>query len=178
MGFTTKEFATEVGIIAGYTISVIWFVLFVEILLKSTHCPEEVAQVQSPKKALMDDITLLTRSQEVMTNTFERLDSLVAWGTVIFKTKKSRSVTFRKGIQKEVKFAIAGESIPTVKEKPLKSLGRWYAGTLFDRSRGLEVMNQAGHGLTVIDQSKLPGKYKIWCLQFCIYPLPAWSKNW
>ena len=101
----------------------------------------------------MDDITLLTRSQEVMRNTLETLDSLVARGR-----------TFCKGIKKEVKFSIACESMPTVKEKPVKSLGRLYAGTLSDRSRNIEVMNQAEQGLTVIDQSQLPGKYKIWWL--------------
>ena len=54
MRFTTKDFTTdwhrvEVGIATGCTISVIWFVLVMEMLLKSTHYSEEVAQVQSPK---------------------------------------------------------------------------------------------------------------------------------
>ena len=62
MRFTTKEFTTdwhrfEVGIASGCTISVIWFVLVREMLLKFTHCPEEVAQVQfsHQKKTFMDD---------------------------------------------------------------------------------------------------------------------------
>ena len=63
------------------------------------------------KKAVMDDITLLTRSQEVMRNTSERLDSLVAWGRMMFG--------------KEFKFSIAGESMPSVKEEPVNSLGSY-----------------------------------------------------
>ena len=83
-------------------------------------------------------------------------------------------VGYGNAIQKEVKFSVAGESISTVKETPVKSLGRWYVGTLSDRSRGIEVMNQAEQWLTVIYQSILPGKYKIWCLQFGLYPRLTW----
>lgn len=42
-----------------------------------------------------------------------------------FKAKKSRSRTIASEKQKEVRYTIAGENIPTVKEEPLKSLGRW-----------------------------------------------------
>ena len=49
-----------------------------------------------------------------------------------FKAKMSHSLTFVKGRQIEAKFSIAGEKMPTVKEEPVKSLGRWYAGILSD----------------------------------------------
>ena len=64
--------------------------------------------------------------------------------------------------------------MPTVREQPVKSLGRWYAGTLTDRSRGVEVQRQAEEGLKAIDETKLPGKYKVWMLQFGLYPRLAW----
>ena len=64
--------------------------------------------------------------------------------------------------------------MPTVKKKPVKSLGRWYADTLSDRGRGMEVMKQAEEGLKKFDETKLPRKYKIWCLQFGLYPRLAW----
>ena len=64
--------------------------------------------------------------------------------------------------------------MPTVKEQPVKSLGLWYAGTLSDRSQGVAIMQQAEHGLKATDQSKLPGKHKIWCPQFALYPRLAW----
>ena len=91
-----------------------------------------------------------------------------------FKAKKSRSLSFKKGVQCQTKFKIAGETMPTVKEQPVKSLGRWYAGSLSDRSRGVEVMRQAEDGLKRIERSRLPGKYKVWCLQFGLYPRIAW----
>ena len=77
----------------------------------------------------MDDVTLLTREAEVMTRVLGRLDELVAWSRMRFKAKKSRSLTFRKGI--------AGEPMPMVKEKSVKSLGRWYKGSLSDKSQGV-----------------------------------------
>ena len=64
--------------------------------------------------------------------------------------------------------------MPTVKEQPVKSLGRWCSGTLSGRSQGVAVMQLAEHGLKAIDWTKLSGKHKIWCLQFALYPRLAW----
>ena len=91
-----------------------------------------------------------------------------------FKANKSRSCSLRKGRTKEVRFTIAGDPMPTVKEEPVKSLGRWYSENLTDRSRGVEIFNQAVEGLKSIDHSKLPGKFKLWCLQFGLYPRLLW----
>ena len=82
-----------------------------------------------------------------MKKVLKRLDDLITWSRMRFKAKKSRSLTFVKGRQRQVKFVIAGERMPTVKEKPVKSLGRWYAGALSDRGRGMEVTKQAEEGL-------------------------------
>ena len=179
MRFTTESFTSEwhrleVGIAAGCTISVIWFILVMEMLLRSADCTETEAKVKAPKKAFMDDVTLLTRDATTMEKVLSRLDELVTWSRMKFKAKKSRSLSFRRGVQCQTKFQIAGETMPTVKEQPVKSLGRWYAGTLSDRSRGVEVMKQAEDGLKRIENSKLPGKYKVWCLQFGLYPRLAW----
>ena len=179
MRFTTGTFTSEwhrleVGIAAGCTISVIWFILVMEMLLRSADCSAEKAMVKSPKKAFMDDVTLLTRDKTTMQDVLSRLDALVAWSRMRFKAKKSRSLTFVKGVQKQEKFMIGGETMPTVKEEPVKSLGRKYEGTLTDRSRGKEIERTAEEGLRSIDGSKLPGKFKIWCLQFGLYPRLSW----
>ena len=60
MRFTTENFTTdwhrlEIGIAAGCTISVIWFILVMEMILRSVDCSEDTARVKSPKKAFMDD---------------------------------------------------------------------------------------------------------------------------
>ena len=179
MRFTTQTFTTdwhrlEVGIAAGCTISVIWFIAVMEMILRSADCTEDTAKVQAPKKAFMDDVTLLTREQNVMQKVLDKLDELIAWSRMKFKAKKSRSLTLSKGRQVQRKFQISGEGMPTIKEQPVKSLGRWYEGNLNDKSRGVQIQKQLEDGLKAIDETKLTGKYKIWCLQFGLYPRVSW----
>ena len=177
MRFSTGEFTTgwqrlEVGIAAGCTISVVLFVLVMEMILKSTSTEDLV--IKAPLKAFMDDITVLSKADSATRKVLERLDQLISWARMKFKAKKSRSCSLRKGKPKEVRFTIAGDPMPTVKEEPVKSLGRWYKGNLSDRSRGVEVFNEAVEGLKSIDHSRLPGKFKLWCLQFALYPRLLW----
>ena len=92
MRFSTEDFTTEwhrleVGIAAGCTISVIWFILVMEMLLRSTDCSEETAKVRAPKKAFMDDVTLLTRETETMQKVLNQLDELITWSRMKFKAK-------------------------------------------------------------------------------------------
>ena len=82
MRFSTKDFTTEwhrleTEIAAGCSISVIWFILVMEMLLRSADCQEEKAKVRSPKKAFMDDVTLLTRDVDTMQSVLTRLDELI-----------------------------------------------------------------------------------------------------
>ena len=170
--FTTEWQRLEVGIAAGCTISVILFVLVMEMILKSTDV--EGLVVKAPLKAFMDDITVLSEVEAATRRVLKRLDDLITWSRMKFKAKKSRSCSLREGKMKQIKFSIAGDPMPTVKEKPVKSLGRWYAGNLTDRSRGVEVYNQALEGLASIEHSNLAGKFKLWCLQFGLYPRLLW----
>ena len=39
---------------------------------------------------------------------------------------------------------------------------------------GKYVMKQLSDGLTRINQSQLPGKYKVWCYQFTLYRSVMW----
>ena len=177
MRYTTGSFTTEwqrleVGIAAGCTISVILFVLVMEMILKACKC--DGAEVTTPLRSFMDDITALVRGESVTRKMLERLDKLIAWSRMKFKAKKSRSLTFRKGVQKEARFFIGGEPIPTVKEKPVKSLGRLYQKALSDREQGREVQKTVEDGLEAIDKTSLPGNFKCWCLQFVLYPRVLW----
>jgi len=56
-----------------------------------------------------------------------------------FKPSKSRSISIVKGKVVDKTFFIIREAIPTVSEKPVKSLGRWYDGHLKDTVRVGEV---------------------------------------
>ena len=156
--FTTDWQRLEVGIAAGCTISVILFVLVMEMLRKSCRC--EGAEIATPLQSFMDDITLLVRGEGVTRRILERLDELIAWSRMKFKAKKSRSATLRKGVQREVRYFIGGQPIPTVKEKPVKSLGRLYQKSLSDRNHGQLIQQSAEAGLKAIDKTSLPGKFK------------------
>lgn len=59
-------------------------------------------------------------------------------------------------------FYIGETPIPLVSEQPVKSLGWWYCTT------------KAIKGLTNIDKTPLPGKLKLWCLQFGLLPCLMW----
>ena len=177
MRFTTSDYTTdwqslEVGIAAGCTVSVILFVLVMEMMLKSTDCQNTL--VRTPLRAFMDDITVKSKDENGMKEVLKQLEKLVEWSKMRFKAKKSRSVTYVKGKQKEIKYMVSGEMIPIVKEQPVKSLGRWYKDTLSDRSQGVEIQNLTEEGLKSIDKTELPGKYKCWCLQFGLYPRVLW----
>ena len=91
-----------------------------------------------------------------------------------FKAKKCRRLALENGKQSKQEFKIAGEMNPIIEKEPVKSLGRWYEGTLTDKSREVAIMKQAEDGLMAIDKTRLPGKYKIWCLQFALYPRLSW----
>ena len=177
MRFTTTEFTTtwqrlEVGIAAGCTISVILFVLVMELLLRASN----TNSASIPKlRAFMDDIAVKTTEQKLMREVLRRLDELINWSDMKFKAKKSRSITLIKGKQSEVRYVIGGENIPTVKEEPVKSLGRWYKAGLRDSEQGKVLKATVEKGLKAIDKTELPGKYKCWCLQFGLYPRVRWT---
>ena len=91
MHFSTEDFTTEwhrleIGIAAGCTISAIWFILVTEMLLRAAGCYEERVKVRSPKKAFMDDVTLPTKDVDLMQSVLTRLDELIIWSRMKFKT--------------------------------------------------------------------------------------------
>ncbi len=71
-------------------------------------------------------------------------------------------------------FIMGGEKILLLSEQPIKSLGRQYTVELTDKQMGRSVMKQLSEGLAKIDQSQLPGKYKVWCYQFTLYRRVMW----
>ena len=90
------------------------------------------------------------------------------------KTKKSRSLVLKSGKLTDVHFMLCGEEIPTIQEQPVKSLGRWYTEDLKDTKRVQETSRQINEGLESIDSCGLPGKLKLWCLQYGLMPRIMW----
>ena len=51
--------------------------------------------------------------------------------------------------------------MPTVLEKPVKSLGRWYDASLIDKSQVEDLRQETRQGIAKLDKSRLPGKLKL-----------------
>ena len=71
-------------------------------------------------------------------------------------------------------FHINGELIPAIVEKPVKSLGRWYNSSLSDRGQVSEFRESIVKAFSTIDKTLLPGKLKVWCLQFGLLLCIMW----
>ena len=185
MRFSTQEYTTNwinlgVGIAMGCAISPILFVLAMEVILKAAMKDLDAQESSSscqmpPLRAFMDDTTIVSKEEGKTTKIMRKLDHLVASSGMKFKPKKSRSLSIRRGkVDEAVKFTIADQPIPTVTDEPVKSLGRWYDDSLKDTKRGHETKQMAEEGLHKINQCGLPGKLKVWCLQFMLIPKLLW----
>ena len=57
----------------------------------------------------------------------------MSWAYVKFKAKKSRSIVLKRGkVDEQYHFELGEETIPTVLEHQVKSLGRWYTDEMKD----------------------------------------------
>lgn len=90
------------------------------------------------------------------------------------KPSKSRSISIIKGKLSDHRFHIDEEPISTVSEKPVKSLGRWYDASLKDKERVEQLRKEVASGLENIDRTLLPGKLKLWCMQYGLLPRLLW----
>ncbi|XP_058852591.1 uncharacterized protein LOC131699527 [Acipenser ruthenus] len=182
--FSTSEFSTtwqclEVGIMAGCTISPLAFTMAMEVIIRASKWVVGGERLASgmrlpPIRAYMDDMTTMTTTVACTNRLLGKLTNNIEWARMQFKPTKSRSISIIKGKVVDKTFFINGEAIPTVSEKPVKSLGRWYDGDLKDTVRVGEVRQQAVEGLKSIDSCALPGKLKLWCFQFGLLPRLLW----
>ena len=78
-----------------------------------------------------------------------------------FKPAKSRSMVLRKGkVEDKSQFNIAGAAIPTITEKPVKSLGKVFDSSLRDTTSIQATSTELDSWLKSVDKSGLPGKFK------------------
>ncbi|GFO47349.1 reverse transcriptase [Plakobranchus ocellatus] len=179
MRFSTERYMTEwinleVGISIGCTISPILFVLAMGVILRaaeeSANPPDlDCGCYMPPLKAFVDDTTILCSKENKTLRMLLRLDALMNWIRMSFKQKKFRRLSIRKSkLDEDVYFKVASQDI----SRPITSLGRWYDSSLKDTKRGSEALQQASVGLQAIYKCGLPGKYRMWCLQFLLIPKP------
>ncbi len=130
-----------------------------------------------PVRGYMDDITTVLETAACTTRLLKRIDELVGWARMKIKPAKSRSLSIRKGVRSDrTIFVAGGEEIPLLADQPVRSLGRTYTADLSDRQMGETVRKQLADGLARINQSQLPGKYKVWSYQFLLYQ--GWCGRW
>ncbi|KAL7841251.1 hypothetical protein SRHO_G00249420 [Serrasalmus rhombeus] len=92
-----------------------------------------------------------------------------------FKPVKSRSMVLRKGkVLDNFCFGIAGTAIPTITEKPVKSLGKVFDSSLRDSTSIQSTCAELDGWLKSLDKSSLPGKFKAWFYQHGVLPRILW----
>lgn len=126
-----------------------------------------------PIRAYMDDMTTLTTTKACTRRLLEKLQHNIEWARMKIKPSKSRSISIIKGRLSDHRIFI-GKPIPTVMEKTMKSLGRWYDATLKDTKQVDQLRRDTFNGLERIDRSLLPGSLKLWCYQFGLLPRLIW----
>lgn len=81
----------------------------------------------------MDELTVTTESVPGCRWILQGLQKLVDWAHMHFKPANSRSLVLKKGkFEEKFRFHIAGIAIPTISEKPVKSLGKVFDSSLMD----------------------------------------------
>ena len=185
MCFALQDFITgwqqlEVGIAMGCAISPILFVAAFEIILIGARQTVGGIKLPSgqklpPLRSYMDDVTSLLQTAPCTSRLLKRMDELMSWARMKIKPAKSRSLSLRRGVRNDSTIFVAGgERIPLLSEHPIRSLGREYTSELSDKQMGRAVLKQLSDGLAKIDQSQLPGKYKVWIYQFTLYRRIMW----
>ena len=92
-----------------------------------------------------------------------------------FKPAKSRTLILKKGkVMEKVRFTVAGETIPTLNEKHIKSLGKTFNSSLKDTAAKQKTIKDLDEWLTKIDKSGLPGQFKAWLFQYAVLPRILW----
>ena len=96
----------------------------------------------SPIRDYMDDLIVTTTSVMGGRWLLKGLERNMTWARMYFKPAKSRSLVVKKckGMEK-VQFTVAGETIPTLSEKPIKSLDKIFNSSLKDTAANQKTIN-------------------------------------
>ncbi len=183
--YTTQEISTgwhrlEKGIAMGCSISPILFTASFEMILISGRQMARGIRSQSGQRlpavrSYMDDVTTLLQTSACTTGLLKRLEELLTWARMRIKPAKSRSLSIRKGVRTDnICFTVDSEKISLLVDQPVRSLGRLYTADLSDKHMAASIGSQLLDGLSKIDRSPLPGKFKVWSYQFTLYQHLMW----
>ena len=183
--FTTRTFTTdwqklEVGIVTGCTISVVLFSAAMNLIVKSVEKESRgprsrSGMIQPPTRAFMDDMTITAKSYVEGRWMLDDIVEMITWSRMKLKPVKSRSIVLKKGkVEEKCRYRIEDVMIPSVKEQPIKCLGKWYRGTLNDKENIKEMEKDLARWMEALDKCGLQGKYKAWCYQHGVLPRLLW----
>ncbi|XP_033747101.1 uncharacterized protein LOC117332324 [Pecten maximus] len=177
---TTSWQALEKGIVTGCTISVILFVMGMNLIIKAadreTRGPKTSSGVRlPPNRGFMDDLTITTTTHVQARWIISALEATVGWARMKFKPGKSRCLILKRGkVTRRFKLSIQQEEIPTIVDNPIKCLGKWFDASLNDSRNIKRLQTQVEEGLRKIDKTGLPGKFKSWIYQHGLLPRLTW----
>ncbi|KAJ8414647.1 hypothetical protein AAFF_G00038490 [Aldrovandia affinis] len=156
--FTTANLTTtwqrlEIGIMAGCTISPLAFTMAMEVIIRASKWVVGGERTKNglrlpPIRAYMDDMTTLTTTAACTRRLLGKLQENIKWARVKIKPNKSRSISIIKGELKDV--------------------------SLKDKEQVQQLRQDIVNGLDNINKTLLPGKLKLWCLQFGLLPRIMW----
>ena len=174
-------FLYEIGIFAGCTISVILFLaafnIFIEFLSLQNYAKYQLqnGNFLPLLRGFMDDLSAMTTSVPVGQSLLNDLDRVLHWARMKPKASKSRSLVIISGRCMNVRpFSIRDESIPSIQDNPVKTLGRLIDGSLEDRKSRDELYLKVQDGLKCINKSYVTGFMKIFCYQSVFLPRICW----
>ena len=137
--------------------------------------PFKIKNSSTPIRAFMDDLTVTTSSVTGSRWLLKGLEQSTTWARMRFKPAKSRSLVLKKGkVMERVRFTITGGKIPTLNEKPVKSLDKIFNGSLRDTAAIQKSIQDLKEWLNKIDKTGLSGRFKAWIFQHDVLPRIVW----
>ena len=142
--YVTSWKRLEKGIVTGCTISVVLFMMAMNLLIEAgrreTRGPKTKKDIRQPP-GYMDDLTITTITHVRARWVLGAMEETAIWTRMKFEPSKSRCLVVKKGkITQRFKLKIQGEEIPSIVDNLIKCLGKRYDDTLKDvnNSRRLE----------------------------------------
>lgn len=113
-------------------------------------------------RGYIDDLTITTTCHVQVRWGLIKLDEAGKWARMTFKPRKSSLVNRKDNIFFKDNLVIQCEIIPSIKDNPLKYLGKYYDESLRDHNKVWSTEKRPKGWLMNIDKSGLPGKFKAW----------------
>lgn len=123
----------------------------------------------------MDDLSFTTTSIPSSRWIPQGLEKLITWARMCFKPEKSRSFVLKRGkVVDRYYFSLAGATIPSITEKPVKSLGKFFDYSLKDSASIQRTSKELQDCLIRVDKTGLAGRFKACIYQHSILPRILW----